>query len=109
MKQYKVLTQKDKWFSGKFDPAQLEAALNSYAQQGFEVKAATTASMPGILGSSTRDEMVIILEREDTRQADQAAHAARVQEVAQKSFAAPPRTAVPRPASSSSEPPTYQL
>src|SRR6185436_18156204 len=33
MKQYKVLTQKDKWFSGKFDPDQLEQALNAYAQQ----------------------------------------------------------------------------
>jgi hypothetical protein len=108
MKQYKVLTQKDKWFSGKFDPAQLEAALNSYAQQGFEVKAATTASMPGLLGSSTRDEMVIILERDDTRLADAAAHRAKVEEVAQKSFAAPNRPAVQRPATDS-EPPTYQL
>lgn len=33
MKEYKVLTQKDKWFSGKFDPQALENALNSYAEQ----------------------------------------------------------------------------
>lgn len=29
MKQYKVLSQKDKWFSGKFDPDKLEKALNA--------------------------------------------------------------------------------
>lgn len=34
-KEYKVLTQKDKWFSGKFDPAKLEEALNAYAEQGW--------------------------------------------------------------------------
>lgn len=34
MKEYKVLTQKDKWFSGKFDPANLEQAINAYASQG---------------------------------------------------------------------------
>ena len=31
MKEYKVLTQKDKWFSGKFNPETLEQALNAYA------------------------------------------------------------------------------
>ena len=34
MKEYKVLSQKDKWFSGKFDPTKLEEGLNAYAQQG---------------------------------------------------------------------------
>lgn len=63
MKQYKVLTQKDKWYSGKFDPALLEKALNSYAQQGWKVVTSCTAAMPGIL-TGTRDEMIIILERE---------------------------------------------
>ena len=61
-KEYKVLTQKDKWFSGKFDPAKLEEALNAYADQGWIVKAATTASITGLIGGN-RDEMIIILER----------------------------------------------
>ncbi len=61
-KQYKVLTQKDKWFSGKFDPAKLEEALNAYAEQGWVVKAAATAAITGIM-SGNRDEMIIILER----------------------------------------------
>ena len=63
MKEYKVLSQKDKWFSGKFDPVALENALNAYAKQGWVVVAATTAEIPGFL-SATREECVIILERE---------------------------------------------
>jgi Domain of unknown function (DUF4177) len=60
-KQYKVLSQKDKWFSGKFDPEQLEKALNSYADQGWVLKAAVTASIAGFGGN--REELVMILER----------------------------------------------
>lgn len=63
MKEYKVLTQKDKWFSGKFDPEALEKALNAYAQQGWQVVSATTAEFPGFIGGK-RDEMIVILERE---------------------------------------------
>ncbi len=62
MCEYKVLTQKDKWFSGKFDPEKLEAALNGYAQQGWQVVFGTTATFPGLL-SGKREEMVIVLER----------------------------------------------
>jgi len=61
MKEYKVLSQKDKWFSGKFDPAVLESAINSYAQQGWVVKSAFTAQIPGFGGS--REEALVILER----------------------------------------------
>ena len=63
MKQYKVLSQKDKWFSGKFDPQRLEDAINAYAQQGWSVKTAFTAEIPGLMGHA-REEAVIILERE---------------------------------------------
>ena len=63
MKQYKILSQKDKWFSGKFDPQRLEDAINSYAQMGWIVKAAVTAEIPGIMGHA-REEAIIILERE---------------------------------------------
>ncbi len=60
---YKVLTQKDKWFSGKFDPDALEKALNAYAEQGWKVKGIATASIPSFGG--TRDELVVVLEREN--------------------------------------------
>jgi hypothetical protein len=62
MMQYKVLTQKDRFFAGKFDPEKLESAINSYASEGYVVKAAATASIPSFSGA--REEMVIILERE---------------------------------------------
>jgi hypothetical protein len=63
MKQYKVLTQKDKWFSGKFDPEKLEQALNAYAQQGWAVITTASAKVRAVIGGE-REEMVIILERD---------------------------------------------
>ncbi len=63
MKEYKILSQKDKWFSGKFDPQKLEMAINAYAQQGWIVKAAFTAEIPGFM-SATREEAIVILERD---------------------------------------------
>jgi hypothetical protein len=62
MKQYKVLTQKDRFFSGKFDPEQLEKAMNSYAEQGWQVISVATATIPG--GFGPREEMIVVLERE---------------------------------------------
>ena len=60
--QYKVITMKDRFFSGKFDPAKLETMLNSYAAEGWKLKAATTAEVPGAFNS--RDEIIFILERD---------------------------------------------
>ena len=59
-REYKVITQKDKWFSGKFDPEKVEGVLNSYAKQGWVMKGVATASVPGFGGQ--RDEIVIIME-----------------------------------------------
>ena len=63
MKEYKVLSQKDKWFSGKFDPAKLEEALNAYAKQGWVVKAAFSADVVAVFGPA-REEAIVILERD---------------------------------------------
>lgn len=63
MKEYKVLTQKDKWFSKKFDPFKLEEALNAYAQEGWKVVACATAEFPGFI-SGKREELITILERD---------------------------------------------
>jgi hypothetical protein len=59
--QYKVLTQKDRFFHGKFDPEKLEAALNAYAEEGWRVVGAATADV-GALGRN-RQEMVVIMGR----------------------------------------------
>ncbi len=61
MKEYKVLTQKDRYFGGKFDPEKVEAALNAYGQEGWELKAAATANFP--TWGNKREELVMILER----------------------------------------------
>lgn len=63
--EYKVLTQKDKWYSGKFDPERLEGALNAYAQQGWSVVFGTSASFPGFF-SSNREELIVVLSRKKT-------------------------------------------
>jgi hypothetical protein len=61
MYEYKVLTQKDKFFTGKFDPLKLEQALNAYAEQGWRLVVATTADVPGL--GVNRQEFVAVLER----------------------------------------------
>jgi hypothetical protein len=63
MKMYKVLTQKDKWFSSKFDPEKLEQALNAYAEQGWRVVSCATGDFPGLL--SARNEFIVVLERDE--------------------------------------------
>jgi hypothetical protein len=62
MKQYQVLTMKDKWFSGKFDPQKLQEALNAYAQQGWTLNSCATADIPSFGGG--RQEFIAVLERD---------------------------------------------
>lgn len=62
MKQYKVMTQKDRFFAGKFDPEKLESAMNAYASEGWRVIAVTTASIPSFTGA--REEMITVMERD---------------------------------------------
>ena len=64
LKEYKVLSLRDRWLSGKFDASALENALNSYAQQGWTVKAAFPTQIPSFAG--TREEALIIMERART-------------------------------------------
>ncbi len=61
--EYKVLSQKDGWLNSKFNPAQLEAALNSQASQGWKLVTAVTAEIPAIMGGK-REELVLVMERE---------------------------------------------
>jgi hypothetical protein len=58
---YKVLTQKDRFFGGKFDPQKLEGAINAYAQEGWRVTGVATADIPSF--GSSRQELVVVLER----------------------------------------------
>jgi len=58
MKEYKVMTQKDRFFSGNFDPEKLEAAMNSYAAEGWEFKGMAAPPF-----GTTSKEIIIIFER----------------------------------------------
>ena len=62
MKEYKVLTQRDKFFLGKFSPEKLEEALNAYAKDGWKVIAITTSDRLGI--GNKRQEIIVILEKD---------------------------------------------
>ena len=62
MKDYKVITQKDRFFSGKFHPEKLEALMNSYASEGWEFKGVATANVTSFRGA--RQEIVVIFERD---------------------------------------------
>lgn len=59
--EYMVLTQKDRVFGGKFNPQQIQEALNGFARQGWRVIEATTTTFPGFTGA--REELVFVLER----------------------------------------------
>jgi len=62
MKEYKVLTPKDRFFGGKYDPEKLEKAINTYATEGWEVVAVSTVSVASLPGA--REGMIVVMERE---------------------------------------------
>ena len=63
MKEYKVITQDDEWFSGRFDGKLLETLINQHARQGWIVKSMVSASREGVLFGGNKDELLILLER----------------------------------------------
>ncbi len=62
LKEYKLLTPKDKVFDNKFDLARLEEVINAYALNGWTVRAMTTAQVTGFSGGM-REELIVLLER----------------------------------------------
>ncbi len=63
LKEYKVLTLKDKVFGGKFEPEKLEFALNTWAVQGWKV---ISISAVPVAALTRQEEVVIVMEREKT-------------------------------------------
>jgi Domain of unknown function (DUF4177) len=61
MKEYKVLTEKDGRYNGRFNGTNLEAALNSYGAEGWQ---AVTISRDAWAGMKVK--VLIILERDRT-------------------------------------------
>jgi hypothetical protein len=59
--EYKVLTQQDRRWSGKFSPENLEQTLNSYAAEGWRVVGTVPVSSPWTISTS---QVMVLLERE---------------------------------------------
>lgn len=65
-KEYRVITQADQWFMGKFSPERMTVLMNTLSAEGWRVIAVATADRAtwfGSFGGSTRQEMVVFLER----------------------------------------------
>jgi Domain of unknown function (DUF4177) len=58
--EYKILTQRDKTFSGAFDADALERMLNEHAADGWRLTEGFTAAS---LWKTMRTEIILILER----------------------------------------------
>ena len=61
MKEYKVLTEKDDRFTGRFNAKSLEATLNSYAVEGWQI-VNNSIAMNSWKGSNA--QITIILDRD---------------------------------------------
>ena len=62
MKVFKVMTQKDRAFGGKFNPEKIEEALNAMGKEGWEIDGVTSAEFPSLTGG--RQELVIFLSKD---------------------------------------------
>jgi transcription elongation factor Elf1 len=62
VREYRVLTPKDKYFDGKFDLARLEEALNHYGRKGWTVKSMSTPHIKNFSGV-LEETIVVLLER----------------------------------------------
>ncbi|MBA3350439.1 MAG: DUF4177 domain-containing protein [Actinobacteria bacterium] len=60
MFEYKLLTERDSRFAGRFEPEDLETALNSYAAEGWRV---VESSLAASLWKSAKAKIIVILER----------------------------------------------
>ena len=59
--EYKVLSQQDRRWSGKFSPVNQERTLNSYAAEGWRVVSSFPVGSPWSLSTS---QVMVLLERE---------------------------------------------
>ena len=62
VKEYKLLTSRDKIFEGKFDMARLEEAINHLAKQGWVARSMCLPHMKNFQGAM-QEEVVVLMER----------------------------------------------
>ena len=63
LKEYKVLSQRDNWFTGNFSSERVEEVLNHLAQEGWRVITITTVSAQMTIAGN-RQDVLIFLERD---------------------------------------------
>lgn len=90
MKEYLVITQKDKWFSGRFDSAVLQQVLNDHAKKGWRVVSMVTASREGVLLGGDKDEVIVLLEKDVPTSAQKAEHQSKLAAAAKTTFGGAP-------------------
>ncbi|MGH3094806.1 MAG: DUF4177 domain-containing protein [Streptosporangiales bacterium] len=66
MREYKVITEKDSSFRGKFDPEAIEDALNQYAADGWRV--VNALHIANVMKSFSA-EIMVVLERSHEQEA----------------------------------------
>ena len=62
VREYKLLTPRDKFFDGRFDLARLEEALNHFGRQGWVAKSMLAPHVKGFSGA-LEETIVVLLER----------------------------------------------
>lgn len=62
--EYKVLELREKLIGGKMSGGKLESILNEHAEQGWQLKALTTAEVKGRVGPGGVEGLLITFERE---------------------------------------------
>ncbi len=67
-REYRVITQRDEFFGGKFDPMKLQGLMNREAASGWRVVSVAAADVSTFWGSfwtgrGARQELVIVMER----------------------------------------------
>jgi Domain of unknown function (DUF4177) len=62
VREYKILTPRDKFFDGRFDLARLEEALNHFGRQGWVAKSMLAPHVKGFSGA-LEETIVVLLER----------------------------------------------
>jgi hypothetical protein len=61
--EYKVLELREKMLGGKMSGDKLERILNEHAEQGWQLKAVTSAEVKGRLGPGGVDGLLVTFER----------------------------------------------
>jgi hypothetical protein len=61
--EYKVLELREKLLGGKMSGGKLEGILNEHAEQGWQLKAITSAEVKGRIGPGGVDGLLVTFER----------------------------------------------